>query len=518
MKDPLSSRITRNFRKFLGELPLFAGLAPELLDELAHGTCNVIYQKGQPIFRSGDTANQLYAVVSGQAKLSLGCRRGNERVLELIEAGQIFGQAELFVPGPYVVSAHAVKTSHVLAIRRDALFRVMGSDPRVARRVIEILARRQLETEADLIAQNSWTPGQRLLGYLLELAGPGRDATGETTVTLETSKKVLASRFDMQPETLSRNLRDLSEAGLIVVERNRVTLRNGEIERHFLTHPDPRLMDMDSVRRVCNTPRPQSQPDDAARGGASWSQCGWINGAGRQRALSQRMAKSWLMLEQGLLARQSRQILGQSVKLFDSRLRELEAQTAGTESHASWTELAKLWPRYRELLDGPPNSADAHELFAINEDVLNAADVLAGTLARSEGTRKGQLINLAGRGRMQSQRAAKFFMFRQLGIRTANCGSRLDEASEEFSKVLGQIKAAVTDSPGLTARLESSTNLWTLYRESMEMRDPAEFPHVARKVFRISEDLLNRTDAMVELCVGLPEVNDGPALVELQPG
>ena len=94
-----------------------------------------------------------------------------------------------------------------------------------------------------------------------------------------------------------------------------------------------------------------------------------------------------------------------------------------------------------------------------------------------------------------------------------NCGSRLDEASEEFSKVLGQIKAAVTDSPGLTARLESSTNLWTLYRESMEMRDPAEFPHVARKVFRISEDLLNRTDAMVELCVGLPEVNDGPALV-----
>ena len=46
MKDPLSSRITRNFRKFLGELPLFAGLAPELLDELAHGTCNVIYQKG----------------------------------------------------------------------------------------------------------------------------------------------------------------------------------------------------------------------------------------------------------------------------------------------------------------------------------------------------------------------------------------------------------------------------------------------------------------------------------------
>ena len=39
----------------------------------------------------------------------------------------------------------------------------------------------------------------------------------------------------------------------------------------------------------------------------------------------------------------------------------------------------------------------------------------------------------------------------------------------------------------------------------MEVRDPNEFPQVARKVFRISEDLLNRTDAMVEHCVGLPE-------------
>lgn len=505
MKDHLSSQITRNFRKSLSELPLFADLAPKNLDELAQGTCNVIYQRGQAIFRAGDIVSHLYVLVSGQVKISLSCRRGNERVLDLLEPGQSFGQAELFVAGPYLVSAITVKPSHVLAIRRDTLFRVMADDPRIARRVIELLARRQLETEADLVAQNSWSPGQRLLGYLLELAGPHRNSASETTVTLETSKKVLASRFDMQPETLSRNLRDLTEAGLIVVNRNRVVLRNAEIERHLLTNPDPQLGDIDSVRRVFGGVENRDETWNQRSSNDSWSQCSWINGAGRQRALSQRMAKSWLMMEQGLLARPSRLILRQSIRHFDSRLKELGIQTSGTENQVAWAELADLWPRYRALLEVPPNPADAQELFAINEEVLEAADQLARGFAMTVGTRKGQLVNLAGRSRMLSQRAAKHFMFRQMGIQVADCRSRLDDANAEFSATLAELKASALEEPGFAARLESSSNLWKLFRSAMEVRDPNEFPQVARKVFRISEDLLNRTDAMVDYCVGLPE-------------
>jgi hypothetical protein len=220
------------------------------------------------------------------------------------------------------------------------------------------------------------------------------------------------------------------------------------------------------------------------------------------------MAKSWLMLEHGLLARQSRLILRQSVNLFESRLRDLEIQSAGTDNQATCAELARLWPRYRELLEVPPNHGDAHKLFAINEEVLDVADQLARGFASSEGTRKGQLVNLAGRGRMLSQRAAKHFMFRQMGIRVASCRSRLDEANAEFSATLVELKAAAQDTPGFAARLESSINLWKLFRSAMEVRDPGDFPQVARKVFRISEDLLNRTDAMVELCVGLPDDKD----------
>lgn len=503
MNPPLSSRMGRNVRKILGELPLFADLAATHLDVLAQATCTVFYQKGQSVFHAGDPATQLYVLVAGQVKLSLSCRRGNERVLELIEPGNSFGHAELFVPGPYLVSAFAVKSAHVLAIRRDVLFQVMAAEPRIARRVIEILAHRQLEAEADLVAQNSRSPAQRLLAYLVDLAGPNRDPAGETIVTLATSKKILASRFDMQPETLSRNLRDLSEAGLIVVDRKRIHLRNGEIDRYLLTRATPLPTDGERLRLA------GLGGDVGAEGAESYSRCRWVNGAGRQRALSQRMAKSWLMIERGLLSRQSRLVLGQSMKLFDSRLHELQVQSVETGNAETCAELARLWDLYREMLETPPSSGDVEGLFGITEDVLDVADQLARGFARSEGTGKGQLVNLAGRGRMLTQRAAKLFMFRQLGVRPANCRSRLDEANDEFMATLEHLRRATEGNPALAPRLESSVNLWALFHQAMDVYAAADFPQAARKVFRISEDLLNRMDAIIEICVDLPD--DAPA-------
>lgn len=491
------SRIGSNLRKHIEATPLFAGLAPHHVDELAQGACNSFYAKGQAIFHAGDAASQIHLLVSGQVKLSLSCRRGNERVLELIEPGQTFGHAELFVPGSYVVSAFAVRPTHVISIRRDSLFLVMAMDPRLARRIIQILARRQLEAEADMVAQNSSSPAQRLLGYLLDLAGPNRNSVGETIVTLETSKKLLASRFDMQPETLSRNLRDLTEAGLIEVDRKRIRLRNGEIDRYLLTRASPLPTDGDHLRRALGA-SPVHLHDD------SGAVCRWVNGAGRQRALSQRMAKSWLMLGRGLLSRQSRLILSQSVKLFDSRLRELEVQSAGTPNADTCAELARLWSLYREMIETSPAMGDIDRLYGITEEILDVADQLARGFALSEGTPKGQLVNLAGRGRMLTQRAAKLFMFRQLGVRPANCRSRLDEAHEEFVATLERLKVTTTSHAALTPRLDSSVDLWHVFRESMEFGSASEFPLAARKVFRISEDLLNRMDAIIEICVDLP--------------
>lgn len=61
--------------------------------------------------------------------------------------------------------------------------------------------------------------------------------------------------------------------------------------------------------------------------------------------LSQRMAKSWLMIERGVLPRRARLVLRQSVALFDRQLAELGPIADSAESRAARAELGEVWGR-----------------------------------------------------------------------------------------------------------------------------------------------------------------------------
>lgn len=506
------TKYTRNLRKALGELPLFADLAPEHLAALALAARSAIYMKDQAVYRAGEPVGELYVLLSGQVTLSLSSNRGNEKIIEVVEAGQSFGEAELFADNPRVVAAVAAKPSQVLGIRREGLSEAMALDPRIALRLMGTLARRQVELEADLAARHFCSGSRRLLDYVLELAGPNRDLVGETTVILPVSKHVLASRFDMQPETLSRSLRDLSEAGLIAVDRCHIRLRNSTIARylddqlssqpvHFPSLLRPPRLAGNGCARAASAPAASAA---RSRTGDFRVYCDSINMAGRQRMLSQRMAKSWLMLERGLLARQSRLVLTQSMALFERQLRELDNKAGDTESLAASAELAVLWPRYRALLELDPCREVARELFAINEDVLDAAQRLTLSFEHADGTRRGRLVNLAGRERMLSQRVPKFFMFRHMGIKVAKCRSEIEEASEEFSANLASLTAAARDKAPILGELESVAEHWNALQSSVAIRIGMDFAPAARKVFTASENLLERMDAAVDLYARLP--------------
>ncbi|MDP2821274.1 MAG: type IV pili methyl-accepting chemotaxis transducer N-terminal domain-containing protein [Sulfuritalea sp.] len=503
------AKYTRNLKKALNELSLFADLAPEHIGDLVRATRSAVYQKDQAIYRAGEPVSEMHVLLSGQVTLSLSSNRGNEKVIEVLDAGQSFGEAELFGSNPCIVTAVAVKPSQVLGIRRDSLCRVMALDPRLALRVMGVLARRQIEMEAELATRHSCSGSRRLLDFILQLAGPSRDLVGETTVTLTISKNVLASRFDMQPETLSRSLRDLTEAGLIVVDRCHIRLRNATIARYLDDETSAQPVNFPSLRRL---PRMAGNGyDRMASALAARSQtrdfracCDSINMAGRQRMLSQRMAKSWLMLERGLLTRQSRLVLTQSMESFDRQLHELDMQASSAESSAACAELAALWPRYRALLDTDPCRKAARELFSINEEVLDAAQRLTLSFEQADGTRKGRLVNLAGRERMLSQRVAKFFMFQHMGIKVAKCRSELDEASEEFSTTLAKLTSVARDEAAILGELESVAEHWSRLQSTMAIRDGVDFAPTARKVFTTSENLLKRMDAAVDLYARLP--------------
>lgn len=206
-----------DIESFLTTYPLFAALDADQFRRVAHGVQLLSLDAQQMLFQRGDPARHWYIVIAGSVKLALQSRAGDEKVVERLGPGQSFGEALMFMEAPaFPLAAVALEPSEVLAVSNAAFVAALRESPETCFRMLADLSRRLhgLVREIEELTLASAT--LRLVRHVLDLAGPA--ATGAVTVTLEESKQIVASRLAIKPETLSRILRSLSDAGVLTVD------------------------------------------------------------------------------------------------------------------------------------------------------------------------------------------------------------------------------------------------------------------------------------------------------------
>ena len=212
----------------LANLPLFRQLTAAQLVQIAQGTRIVRAARGELLFHKGDVANGFYLIVYGQVKLALSSHDGVEKVLQLFGPGQSFGEAVMFLERPYPVHAACLADSLLLLVPQKPVFDAIDANPDFARRMLGGLSARLHELVSDVEAYSMRSAAQRLVGYLLNLTDSEPQALAESTVSLPTSKHVVASRLNLTPETLSRLLHSMAADELISVDGRAVTIRDVE--------------------------------------------------------------------------------------------------------------------------------------------------------------------------------------------------------------------------------------------------------------------------------------------------
>jgi CRP-like cAMP-binding protein len=213
----------------LSELPLFTGCDEASITPLVAASRERRFAKGQHIFRVGDHPTGLYFVISGSVKESCVSRDGRERIIELVEAPQSFGEAALFEDCCYRYQASAIIDSRLLHIEKFALLKAAHTQPQILRRSLQLMSQRVRTLEHDIEASTFSSNVQRVAGYLVDRCNTVTGRRAE--FVLPVFKQVIAARLGMTPENMSRNLRELALAGTIEVKGNCIRVHNLDLLR-----------------------------------------------------------------------------------------------------------------------------------------------------------------------------------------------------------------------------------------------------------------------------------------------
>lgn len=108
---------------------LFAGINPELLQEIAPELTVVRLKPGEVIFREGDPGDLLYLVGEGSVKISKSGRGGEQETLAFIQSGNFFGEMALLDGEPRSAMATAAEPTVLGTVTEETFQHILELAP-----------------------------------------------------------------------------------------------------------------------------------------------------------------------------------------------------------------------------------------------------------------------------------------------------------------------------------------------------------------------------------------------------
>ena len=217
--------LTVDHHELMKNNPLFMDLTAEDFTHITEHTFPHQLKTGEVLFRQQEAATDFFLLVKGKVKLSLLSMEGSEKIVDIINEGNTFGEAIILrgMPG-FPVNAVALSDSNILRIDAEAYTDVLKKSPKTCIKVMACLSLRLHKLMGEINRLSLHNATYRLISYLLEHIP--EEAIESTEVTLSIPKHVIASRISVTPETLSRTLKRLSREGLLEVHDSNIVLVN----------------------------------------------------------------------------------------------------------------------------------------------------------------------------------------------------------------------------------------------------------------------------------------------------
>lgn len=212
-------------RRLLLSSPLFDALPREALDDILLQASEKSVRRGQTVFQKGDEGNYMVAVLSGRIRISATSPEGREVTLNMIDAGEVFGDMALLDGKPRSADATALEESNLMVVERRHFLPYLVSSNELALRVIDLLCERLRDTSETLGNFAMLDLPGRLARKLLNLAGEyGKSANGRIRLEIRLSHTDLGRFVGCSRESVNKQMRAWEEAGIVAREAGRIAV------------------------------------------------------------------------------------------------------------------------------------------------------------------------------------------------------------------------------------------------------------------------------------------------------
>lgn len=177
------------------------------------------YKKKKDIFLEGDTPQYLMFVKRGKIKTFKTNEEGKELITGIYSEGDFFGYESL-LEGEYGESATSLEESELVIIPKTDFMALIYGNHNVSRKFIEILSRKVLKKENQLLDLAYSSVRQRTAKALLDIYET--DKGSEKQSPLHISREDLANMVGTATETVIRVLSDFKDERLISIEAGKI--------------------------------------------------------------------------------------------------------------------------------------------------------------------------------------------------------------------------------------------------------------------------------------------------------
>ncbi|QVK20673.1 Crp/Fnr family transcriptional regulator [Mycoplasmatota bacterium] len=172
------------------------------------------YQKNDIVFFECEECDKIGIVISGSIEIQNVSGDGKMANFTTIESGNIFGEVLLYSEKKsYPATLIASDDTTVLYIEKEVLLKALGEHKKLLVNFLELLANRTLNLHNRVKVITKHTLKSKIASYILS------NSNNENRVPIGMTKEKLAEYLSVQRPSLSRELIQLKDEGLIDYDR-----------------------------------------------------------------------------------------------------------------------------------------------------------------------------------------------------------------------------------------------------------------------------------------------------------